>query len=225
MGRTSLSSLRLLQWGHRLSAMETFALCTPTALGSSAFNGATAFRRWKPEWGLIKGLSGIIPSMGPPPFGDGNFRGHRGRIRRLRTFNWATAFRRWKHLKLRVRALTSLSLQWGHRLSAMETPAPTAIPSIAWSFLQWGHRLSAMETVSALCQFQVRCTPPSMGPPPFGDGNKHDVVLGANALRVPSMGPPPFGDGNRRSVDEGVRLEGPPSMGPPPFGDGNNHNF
>ena len=40
--------------------------------GSTRFNGATAFRRWK----LFPNLQQLIPenhaSMGPPPFGDGN---------------------------------------------------------------------------------------------------------------------------------------------------------
>ena len=60
---------------------------------------------------------------------------------------------------------------------------------------------------------------PSMGPPPFGDGNQL-VQDGLVAEGAPSMGPPPFGDGNR----DLLRVEGHhrhPSMGPPPFGDGN----
>ena len=36
-----------LQWGHRLSAMETFPAQTAVRQWSSSFNGATAFRRWK----------------------------------------------------------------------------------------------------------------------------------------------------------------------------------
>ena len=41
-----------------------------------------------------------------------------------------------------------IGLQWGHRLSAMETPQ-SKTGSYAGAWLQWGHRLSAMET--ALC--------------------------------------------------------------------------
>ena len=62
----------VLQWGHRLSAMET----------------ATALGIWTPV---------RFPSMGPPPFGDGNWRVRWGYGGKKRTFNGATAFRRWKH--------------------------------------------------------------------------------------------------------------------------------
>ena len=61
------------------------------------------------------------------------------------SFNGATAFRRWKRATTATRRPSGLLLQWGHRLSAMET----ANPRPAWC----GPR------------------PPSMGPPPFGDGN------------------------------------------------------
>ena len=121
------------------------------------FNGATAFRRWKLP-GHVD-LDDVVPraSMGPPPFGDGNWRERfngatafrrwkpwcRLPSRRSgRGFNGATAFRRWKL------ALWSV-LQWGHRLSAMETPPACAVSSASISMLQWGHRLSAMETIVA----------------------------------------------------------------------------
>ena len=61
-------------------------------------------------------------------------------------------------------------LQWGHRLSAMETGA-TGSGKTASVWLQWGHRLSAMETVHRLDDL-VLLDDASMGPPPFGDGNK-----------------------------------------------------
>ena len=59
--------------------------------------------------------------MGPPPFGDGNEPGYSGRCGGC------------------------VLLQWGHRLSAMETGRSTQ-PTEAARILQWGHRLSAMET-------------------------------------------------------------------------------
>ena len=118
-------------------------------------------------------------------------------------------------------------LQWGHRLSAMETSVwghrlsamETGVGPIA-IVLQWGHRLSAMETHTRRA---------SMGPPPFA-----------------SMGPPPFGDGNQpvpnrrrvctcfngatafrrwkpwnSAILTARNLTDSASMGPPPFGDGN----
>ena len=36
-----------LQWGHRLSAMETSSPPTRATRSTGCFNGATAFRRWK----------------------------------------------------------------------------------------------------------------------------------------------------------------------------------
>ena len=84
--------------------------------------------------------------MGPPPFSDGNDLRCRGAVGGVE------------------------DLQWGHRLSAMETTSAAAVPSaesktfngatafqrwklgnglpaaMAFSALQWGHRLSAMET-------------------------------------------------------------------------------
>ena len=85
-----------LQWGHRLSAMETGARTQGPGIHTGGFNGATAFRRWKPR----------------PTSGCGS---------PSRRFNGATAFRRWKHGLLPGGARSPKTLQWGHRLSAMET--------------------------------------------------------------------------------------------------------
>ena len=108
--------------------------------------------------------------MGPPPFGDGNKNNAVGE------------------------GPFWVFLQWGHRLSAMETPsaknASRTIPD-----LQWGHRLSAMETLLPSAS-DTECNVPSMGPPPFGDGNQPVKILPDVDLTPPSMGPPPFGDGN-----------------------------
>ena len=166
-----------LQWGHRLSAMETVPPPSNPLPSCIRFNGATAFRRWKqytvvasPDTFRVLQRKGV----GPPPFGDGNDTGLTPNGGYCGCFNGATAFRRWK-----LEASANYSefwspLQWGHRLSAMETPAMVpisrsacklqwgplaafrrwkllalgAIALIAWE-LQWGHRLSAMET--ALC--------------------------------------------------------------------------
>ena len=113
-----------LQWGHRLSAMETRPCCASASLWSSGFNGATAFRRWK---------------LGVFVAANATSRG----------FNGATAFRRWKHGRGCSPASSSAMLQWGHRLSAMETRL-TGRGLAFLSGLQWGHRLSAMETHTGL---------------------------------------------------------------------------
>ena len=87
------------------------------------------------------------PSMGPPPFGDGNeaYRYHlRSNIPGLQWGHRLSAME--THMAdPAVGALTFL-LQWGHRLSAMETSDPVCT-TLPVTILQWGHRLSAMETL------------------------------------------------------------------------------
>ena len=132
------------------------------------FNGATAFRRWKLE-GAVGQTQGARPSMGPPPFGDGNARIPRPPRGRSRPFNGATAFRRWKRR----------TAAGSHRCGCTFNGAT--------AFRRWKpHRPGILR------QLLHR---PSMGPPPFGDGNfVQGYILGRRF--VPSMGPPPFGDGN-----------------------------
>ena len=110
-----------LQWSHRLSAMETSRVSTCTT-GRG------------------------VPSMEPPPFGDGNLRSTPSPAHSTASFNGATAFRRWKRTMMMKSIGGTLNLQWGHRLSAMETHHDDEV-----------HR---------------RHSQPSMGPPPFGDGNR-----------------------------------------------------
>ena len=124
-------------------------------------------------------------------------------------FNGATAFRRWKD-RLRL-----LPLQWGHRLSAMETLR--ILGAVANGATAFRHGNTPGQR------------PASMGPPPFGDGNlRCNIVAGFNPpfgddpsrADVASMGPPPFGDGNVRFHGLSPALSDVASMGPPPFGDG-----
>ena len=191
-GRTpSRSRCTRLQWGHRLSAMDT-SLC------------------------LVQARHLPRASMGPPPFGDGYSpkpaRSARGWCR----FNGATAFRRWIQDLIIGRWAQATVLQWGHRLSAMDTAPASSAPQSSASFngatafrrwirppthtrwcsccrfngatafrrwirtaprcgirlgqrLQWGHRLSAMDTqVGGIGVMPFGKA--SMGPPPFGDG-------------------------------------------------------
>ena len=143
---------------------------------STCFNGATAFRRWIPEkvryvlrrdqWSRFNGATAFqrwtpgkreedaplhTASMGPPPFSDG-----------YKSEMW-------------LKQGHFAGLQWGHRLSAMDSCRPdtgTAGPRTAsmgpppfgdgyiedFNFirltltrLQWGHRLSAMDTAIHHC--------------------------------------------------------------------------
>ena len=139
----------MLQWGHRLSAMESI-------------HSGGCRSRWPGslQWGhrlsaMESGLRGpalpsiLIASMGPPPFGDGKLAPALPPAAPAPRFNGATAFRRWKvavyvHIHRNVR-----ELQWGHRLSAMERPP-----------------------ISPTGRDRIRA---SMGPPPFGDGKMHHV--------------------------------------------------
>ena len=128
------------------------------------FNGAIAFQRWKPE--LHKLWFSFCSFNGASPFSD--------RSRGPETFNGAIAFQRWKQPALPPQLAIPEPLQWGHRLSAMETPD------------QQPWRLGQHRSFNGATAFQrwklgmdFRTFPvqlPSMGPLP--------------------MGPLPFSDGN-----------------------------
>ena len=87
MTLTNRITATYLQWGHRLSAMET-------RIGAGCGNNP------------------LPPSMGPPPFSDGNWLGVMAGGRRLSPFNGATAFQRWEPLsgKLTSRPLSPFKL-------------------------------------------------------------------------------------------------------------------
>ena len=90
-------------------------------------------------------------SMGPPPFGSGNIVLVSRRQPYLavpKRFNGATAFRQWKHMLTSSLAFQMNELQWGHRLSAVET----------------AHSESIVVLIAS-------ASSASMGPPPFGSGN------------------------------------------------------
>ena len=175
-----------------------------------------------------------------PPFNGGERL--TGSWQPLEAFNGATALRRWK-------------------------PSSTLVPSASWNTFNGATALRRWKPRhcprprSARCSFNgatalrrwkrpephhvpPRCHPPSMEPPPFGDGNVLLQGLVAAGFK-PSMEPPPFGDGNssswfwvnwpssrlqwshRPSAMETPIKSAPnesldlPSMEPPPFGDGN----
>ena len=157
------------------------------------FNGATAFRRWKPVAPTLRRKT-FGASMEPPPFGDGNQVPHRCRAEVGRASMEPPPFGDGNPSAGATLVSISYSLQWSHRLSAMETrdwragnpggtqasmePPPfgdgnmwkTAPVAVLRWVLQWSHRLSAMETCRA---GGVGSDGPvaSMEPPPFGDGN------------------------------------------------------
>ena len=156
--------------------------------------------------------------MGPPPFGSGNS------IAQAVNPN-AYVLLQWGHRLSAVETEIGATakgdvqmLQWGHRLSAVETRQAVGNAGPGGEQLQWGHRLSAVGTLlsGAVGLHQAQ---PSMGPPPFGSGNR-DRRNGQGGCSNASMGPPPFGSGNNNQAP----LVSKPllaSMGPPPFGSGN----
>ncbi len=135
-----------LQWGHRLSAVETSASAFAPSWSSRCFNGATAFRQWKPDGPMCHPLDHGA-SMGPPPFGSGNFQNFDCDKLAIRRFNGATAFRQWKPLMI--------SGVW----------FCTECFNGATAFRQWKHILSLAVNADTLGA--------SMGPPPFGSGNMY----------------------------------------------------
>ena len=112
--------LKLLQWGHRLSAVET-QQAQPRVRILLRFNGATAFRQWK--HGLYSITANIkIASMGPPPFGSGNYQFRDSRAHyHCGASMGPPPFGSGNEDLNRSMITRIIELQWGHRLSAVET--------------------------------------------------------------------------------------------------------
>ncbi len=100
-------------------------------MSGCSFNGAIAFQRWKATETQGRFIFHGRASMGPSPFSDGRSSSCRTSTRSGsqkdadRSFNGAIAFQRWKVTVTSVPAQLVSSLQWGHRLSAMEGWAGT----------------------------------------------------------------------------------------------------
>ncbi len=140
------SCLYKLQWGHRLSAMES--------TGESSSIVHVFVLQWGHRLSAMESRTNLAPcshrvsyaSMGPPPFGDGKCPAIGWRSTGWPCFNGATAFRRWKEGRPIDDGADASLLQWGHRLSAMESMQEHT-ERIVEAPLQWGHRLSAMESL------------------------------------------------------------------------------
>ena len=191
--RQLVSTYPPLQWSHSLSAMETpvsvggqvtpqVASMEPQPFGhgnglrgrlpgavSGRFNGATAFRPWKPppanppavgeawlQWSHSlsametrrrcgDGALGFPASMEPQPFGHGNpVSGKCGSSKRKR-FNGATAFRPWKLRSERLRTAWDSGFNGATAFRPWKRPKPPRV-NLNKGSLQWSHSLSAMET-------------------------------------------------------------------------------
>ena len=188
----------MLQWGHRLSAMEggeSSDFCPQWCVG---FNGAIAFQRWK---GCISPPSApsISASMGPSPFSDGRVVGHLNDVVESGELQWGHRLSAMEG-RLNDGVVSGLFwvLQWGHRLSAMEGAAAPVFVKTCPQWLQWGHRLSAMEGLD--------CWRWSTGSGSLQWGHRLSAMEGRNlsgTLQGPSlasMGPSPFSDGRSASL-------------------------
>ena len=165
-----------LQWGHRLSAMERGKPCGEVARPTFRFNGATAFGRWKGLKELAKNSDKLKLQWGHRLSAMERVRDAVPAKAGCTSFNGATAFRRWK----------------------VVIPTPGLGRRVPRSTLQWGHRLSAMERDLFAHLVRLQSDVASMGPPPFGDGKRVPASADLHSFAFhASMGPPPFGDGDK----------------------------
>ena len=137
-----------LQWGHRLSAMETALSQRRRDARPAASMGPPPFGDGNFLLPQYRSLGQPAASMGPPPFGDGNLLRSARYILPTVRFNGATAFRRWKRSPDREMPARD------HRFNGATAfrrwkPCNLAQGRAEWLALQWGHRLSAMETAAS----------------------------------------------------------------------------
>ena len=185
---------------------------------TSCFNGATAFRQWKPRSaqrprGMFKCFNGATAFRQWKP----------AKLLEMldpvaNSFNGATAFRQWEHYSQERWGYIKRNLQWGHRLSAVETEiGATAKGDV--QMLQWGHRLSAVETIIKHHWYLNHCS--------LQWGHRLSAVEtwhSAKPTRHPGgrfNGATAFRQWKRNSAFICTRPGYPASMGPPPFGSGN----
>ena len=218
----ALHQSSILQWSHRLSAVETPTGCAfPPPFGCQR---RRFFSRSGLQWShRLSAVETVVRTVGrqgnePPSavYGGG------GRTRRSRPFNGATAFRQWK-------LPHACTLQWSHRL---QWKLPTTIGVFR---LQWSHRLSAVETsCQPLRATALQWTIAFNGATAFRQWKRLEAgaILtfnGATAFR--QWKPCKESDGlahlqwsHRLSAVETWkhgRQQPTPSMEPPPFGSGN----
>ena len=107
--------------------------------------------------------------MGPRPFSRGDGLGRFAFSAILFTLQWGHGLSAVETPAVIASALGLKRLQWGHGLSAVETDS-TAPDKHGRGKLQWGHGLSAVETVSDMFGCG-RGRLASMGPRPFSRGD------------------------------------------------------
>ena len=163
-----------LQWGHGLSAVETSSLRRTSGI-AGRFNGATAFQPWKRQaWATVAHK-------------------HAG------SFNGATAFQPWKpavsiekHPAACDASMGPRPFSRGERRSRMTWDPPM------FGALQWGHGLSAVETPTVAAD-GGRCSGCFNGATAFQPWKFLMIRQNLGRIGVASMGPRPFSRGNREA--------------------------
>ena len=138
-------SVSLLQWSHRLSAMETRLRRCRLLSSEDRFNGATAFRRWKPVTGFLGVTSASM-------------------------LQWSHRLSAMETGPQHGAGVCGYVLQWSHRLSAMETvavPGKGHEPGLA----SMEPPPFGDGNTGNVDRDNFTSTAASMEPPPFGDGN------------------------------------------------------
>ena len=132
-------------------------------------------------------------SMGPPAFAGGNTSISSMMVRASACFNGATGFRRWKRLWRYSMNSSSGGLQWGHRLSPVETTTSRKIHRLQSSFNgATGFRRWKPDQRRCRC-LSGRCFNGATGFRRW----KRLLGLLPSVLPRASMGPPAFAGGNQ----------------------------
>ena len=205
----------MLQWSHRLSAVETckFPSVTLSSYPLQWSHRLSAVETWghrpwhrAPPYGLqwSHRLSAVetTPQQGFTPRQEVTLQwSHRlsavetpADLTHLeREANGATAFRQWcPGCVLAVSGL--VWLQWSHRLSAVETSRLTT--AYRARRLRWNlDRLSAVETSTLTTVIDTTCG--FNGATAFRQWKRRRTRMNPHRQRKASMEPPPFGSGKR----------------------------
>ena len=107
-------------------------------------------------------------------------------------FNGANAFQRWIRRVPLLQVAAAQGLQWGQRLSALDTSPPSAWRSPP-SPLQWGQRLSALDTRTR--SRNLWATVRFNGANAFQAEKEKERAEKEKGRRFASMGPTPFSVG------------------------------
>ena len=173
-----------LQWGHRLSAVETRRPAGTGGRPPPRCNGATAFRQWKRHSDLDGGL-GLFRLQWATAFRQWKRPTRRRSSLPSPSCNGATAFRQWKLASPAITVDNLGPAAMGPPPFGSGNSGSGTFTEATPSALQWGHRLSAVETVRSLGGVDVD-RPAAMGPPPFGSGNfwvRHCALGSLNVLQ------------------------------------------